>query len=100
VAALEPFVQSYKSGNILWMTMSSTRSYGLRIVNDASKQNCYPRDSAIGPAFSATPNCTRTQLWMAAVRLDKAGIAAGTDVSCPAFWLPFQDPQTNNHLGQ
>jgi hypothetical protein len=25
---------------------------------------------------------------------------AGTDVSYPAFWLPFQDLDTNNHLGQ
>jgi hypothetical protein len=98
-----PFVQAYKSGNILWLTMSSTRTYGLQIDNDGT-QNCYPKESPnwVTPVFtdSPTPACTRTQLWMAAVKLDAAGVAGGTDVSYPAFWLPFQDLQTNNHLGQ
>lgn len=99
-----PFVQTYKSGNILWITMSSTRNYGLDIKNDGN-QNCYPSESPnwVTPVFSdnkVNPPCTRTQLWMAAVKLDAAGVAAGQDVSYPAFWLPFQDQQTNNHLGQ
>jgi hypothetical protein len=37
---------------------------------------------------------------MAAINLDTVKVAAGTDVSFPAFWLPFQDLGTNNHLGQ
>ena len=100
-ARWSPFVQSYKAGQIVWMTMSSTRNYGLRVINDVGKVQCYPKESPITtPIFSATPNCTRTQLWMAAVKLDSAGVAAGIDVSYPAFWLPFQDIRTNNHLAQ
>jgi hypothetical protein len=124
-ARWSPFVQSYKGGQILWLTMSSTRDYGLRIENDGD-ENCYPTE---GPAIGATgggppppppppggvdggpiwgrvinqtnsPACTRSQLWMAAIKLDAAGVAAGQDVSFPPFWLPFQDMTTNNHLGQ
>ncbi len=114
-----PFVQSYKGGQILWLTMSSTRDYGLRIQNDGS-ENCYPTEGPqVGgggpppppgqpqPVYGRTitqnnisPPCTRAQLWMAAIKLDAAGVAAGTDVSYPPFWLPFQDLGTNNHLGQ
>ena len=102
-----PFVQRYKGGQILWLTMSSTRDYGLRIQNDGL-QNCYPKESPKGTPYNTrtidqtmlTPGCTRAQLWMAAIRLDAKGVAAGQDVSLPAFWLPFQDITTNNHLGQ
>ena len=79
--------------------MSSTRDYGLRIQN-AGKQNCYPTESPITPFFNNTTNCNRAQLWMAAVRLDVNGVMQGIDVSYPAFWLPFQDLGTNNHLAQ
>jgi hypothetical protein len=102
-----PFVQSYKQGQILWLTMSSTRDYGLRIQNDGLA-NCYPKESPAGAPYSTrtftqtnlTPGCTRTQLWMAAVKLDASAVASGQDVSYPPFWLPFQDLTTNNHLGQ
>jgi hypothetical protein len=100
-ARWSPFQQSYQSGNILWITFSSTRSYGLRIINDNSKQNCYPTESPQGyPAFNNNTNCTRAQIWMAAIQLDPNAVQAQTDVSWPAFWLPFQDLQTNNHLAQ
>jgi hypothetical protein len=96
-----PFVQSYMGSNLLWITFSSTRSYGLRIVNDSSKQNCYPTESAQGyPTFNTATNCTRAQLWMAAIKLDPSAVTSGQDVSWPAFWLPFQDLGTNNHLAQ
>jgi len=94
-----PFVQAYKQGKILWLTFSSTRDYGLRIQN-TGKVNCYPTESPLTPTFNNTANCSRTQLWMAAVDLDTASVAAGKDVSWPAFWLPFQDITTNNHLAQ
>jgi hypothetical protein len=102
-----PFVQAYKQGQILWLTMSSTRSYGLRIENDGTA-NCYPKESPNGAPYSTrvftttnlNPACSRAQLWMAAVKLDANGVASGQDVSFPAFWLPFQDITTNNHLGQ
>jgi hypothetical protein len=98
-----PFVQTYKGQKLLWVTFSSTRNYGLRIDN-TGLQNCYPKESPqyVVPDFSSnpTPGCTRTQLWMAAIKLDASGVQAGTDVSFPAFYLPFQDITTNNHLAQ
>jgi hypothetical protein len=102
-----PFLQRYKGGELLWITMSSTRNYGLRIVNDG-KVNCVPKESpGSSPVFVSggggrmeNPICNRTQLWMAAVKLDVAAVKAGTDVSFPAFFLPFQDQTTNNHLAQ
>jgi hypothetical protein len=97
-----PFVQEYKGHKLLWITFSSTRSYGLRFKNDG-KHNCYPKENPNGAVFSefdTDPACSRTQLWMAAIDLDTGKVAAGQDVSHPAFWLPFQDMATNNHLGQ
>jgi hypothetical protein len=101
-----PFVQNYKGGQILWLTVSSTRSYGLRIDNQGTA-NCYPKESPVYPPYSTrefdqtqTPACSRAQLWMAAVKLDANAVQAQQDVSFPAFWLPFQDLTTNNHLGQ
>ena len=35
---------------------------------------------------------------MAAIDLD--AVAAGTDGSFPAFWLPFQDVTAHNHIAQ
>ncbi len=35
------------------------------------------------------------QLWMAAFRPNRA-----TDPSATAFWLPFQDLASSNHIGQ
>ena len=94
-------MQKYKTGQLLWITVSSTRSYGLRVDN-TGKQNCYPTESPnwAGPAFPNRIDCTRAQIWMAGVRLDGAAVKSGQDVSWPGFWLPFQDLQTNNHLAQ
>ncbi len=97
-----PFVQTYKGKQLLWVTTSSTRNYGLRIDNGGTT-NCYPNESPnfVTPVFTNNmAKCSRTQLWMAAVELDAAKVQAGTDVSYPAFYLPFQDITTNNHLAQ
>ena len=66
---------SYQNGSIAWIVFSSRRAYGLRLAEQAE-----------------------SQLWMAAV--DLAKLAAGTDGSFPAFWLPFQDIATSNHIAQ
>lgn len=97
-----PFIQHYKGHTLMWLTMSSTRSYGLRYDNSAA-HNCYPNgnpDQTRYPVYKAGTGCSTAQLWMAAIDLDTGKIAAGGDVSHPAFWLPFQDITTNNHLGQ
>jgi hypothetical protein len=103
-----PFIQEYKGKKLAWVTFSSTRSYGLRI-NNSGQEDCYPTenpsDQKVAPAgaYPDFPNntaCARTQLWMAAIDLDTGAVASGGDVSHPAFWLPFQDQTTQNHLGQ
>jgi len=98
-----PFVQNYKGKHILWVTFSSTRDYGLRVHNESSTFfNCYPpvspEDPSTDHAKPFDPNCTQPQIWMAAITLED--LAAGTDPSLPAFWLPFQDVTAHNHIAQ
>jgi hypothetical protein len=101
-----PFVQNYKGKHILWVTFSSNRDYGLRLVNTGF-DNCYPPES---PAYD-TPqplskqgvgyeNCAQPQIWMAAVVVDPDPTLDTGDRSFPAFWLPFQDVTSHNHSAQ
>lgn len=69
-----PFAGTYPGGRVFWVTISSRRRTGL--------------DNAAG----------NQQLWMFAVDPDK--ILAGEDGSFPAFFLPFQNRTTNNHIAQ
>jgi hypothetical protein len=112
-----PFVQTYQGAPLVWVTFSSTRTYGLRI-NNTGDANCYPDGmpsiTCPGGATptpspcpynrratqSNTPACTHPQIWMAAMQLDANKVKNGIDVSYPAFWLPFQDLSHNNHLAQ
>jgi hypothetical protein len=68
-----PFIQPHRGGDIMWLTFSSRRNYGYRVTGTA-------------------------QIWMAA--FDPARAAQGLDPSYPAFWLPFQDGTTGNHIAQ
>ena len=81
-ARWSPFVQNYKKGKRFWFTFSSTRDYGNRLINQGPK------------ATEKVP-----QLWMTAYYVDPAA-PAGSDASFPAFWLPFQQLTTNNHIAQ
>jgi hypothetical protein len=67
---------------LLWMTFSSTRSYGLR--------SAVPGTSAESVAGSL--------IWMVAIDPERA--AAGQDASVAAFALPFQDISSSNHIAQ
>jgi hypothetical protein len=73
-----PFGGSYKSGSILWFTMSSIRDYGFEVTTVAG-------------------NHVR-QLWI--VGFDPAKAMAGKDPSFAPVWLPFQDVASSNHIGQ
>jgi hypothetical protein len=75
-----PFAQTFQGKPIYWLTFSSRRDYGLRL-QQAGK----------------TQDMQTAQLWMVAVSPDRA--AAG-DGGYPAFWLPFQDMTTGNHIAQ
>ena len=70
-----PILQSWQQHPILWFTFSSRRAYGLRIAAGA-----------------------HAQIWMAAFDPTKAQM--GQDASLPAFWLPFQEPDSGNHIAQ
>lgn len=81
-----PFKQCYRGKKLLWYTVSSARDYGFRIVNGPA-----PTDPDAGDP-------RRWQIWMAAVDYEKA--QNEQDSSYPAFWLPFQDKDSGNHIAQ
>jgi hypothetical protein len=70
-----PFMEMHEQGAIMWITVSSKRAYGVELAAGS-----------------------RPQLWMFA--FDTRRAAGGTDGSYPAFWLPFQNRATNNHIAQ
>jgi hypothetical protein len=79
-----PFQISHRGSTLGWFTIGSQRRAGLRMS--------FPNGSVVGePASQAL-------LWM--VALDTARVKAGEDGSYPAFFLPFQDLLTSNHMAQ
>jgi hypothetical protein len=102
-----PTVQKYKGDQIAWVTFSSTRDYGDVVRNSAMvggmpQHLCFPPESpentSTNKNVTTDPICLQPQLWMAAINLSKA--ASGADPSFRAFWLPFQDPTSHNHIAQ
>jgi hypothetical protein len=98
-----PFVQTYKGNKLLWFTFSSTRDYGVRVLNHKSGMyQCYPADAAETPGASHgmgfDPLCQEPQLWMAPIYFSEA--QSNKDPSGPAFWIPYQDITTHNHTAQ
>jgi len=93
----------------LWlMTRSGEHLTRLDAANgDGDLQNSYPKwgplpdDDVLWLAFSSTrsytidPNGGTPQVWVSAI--DPAKILDGEDPSSPAFWLPAQNPTTDNH---
>ena len=97
-----PFVQTYGGSKILWFTFSSTRDYGRRVLNHkATMRPCFPPgsyeapDAALGQSLDT--RCQTPQLWMAAFFISAE---PGSDASTPAFWIPYQDIRTHNHMAQ
>lgn len=79
-----PFEQTWKQGTeeaepLLWFTFSSKRNFGVRLVN-------------------ANPALGRPQIWMAPFFPQRA--QNGMEASAPAFRLPFQNLESNNHIAQ
>ena len=67
---------------VMWLTFSSSRNVGLRTP----------------PAGTSGEAATGTWLWMVAIDPDRA--LADQDPSYPAFYLPFQDATSSNHIAQ
>jgi hypothetical protein len=83
------------SGKHYWVAFSSRRPYGVtKNWNGASEG-----PSGIGTKPS-TPSKTvyEPQLWVAAVNPE--AIASGEDPSFAPIWLPGQDDNGGNHIGQ
>lgn len=78
-----PFQQTVGEANepIFWVTTSSKRDFGVRRINTGQ------------PEGAKTP-----QIWMSPFYTGRAN--AGMDPTAPAFRLPFQNLQSNNHIAQ
>jgi len=70
-----PGIHTAHERPIMYLTFSSSRPYGLRLADGE-----------------------RVQLWM--VAFDPGRATDGQDPSFAAFWLPFQDISTGNHIAQ
>jgi hypothetical protein len=99
-------VQNYHGNKLLWFTFSSTRDYGLDVLNhktNPAMYQCYPADAYETPGGAHrqpfAPECQEPQLWMAPITFTEA---QGTtmDPSGVAFWIPYQDITTHNHTAQ
>jgi hypothetical protein len=98
-----PFVQTYRGNKLLWFTFSSTRDYGVRVLNHKNGMyQCYPSDAAETPGArhgqKFGPECQEPQLWMAPITLAEA--QGNIDPSGVAFWIPYQAITTHNHTAQ
>jgi hypothetical protein len=90
-----PSMSDKVSGKHYWVAFSSRRPYGVtKNWNGASEG-----PSGIGTKPS-TPSKTvyEPQLWVAAVNPE--AIASGEDPSFAPIWLPGQDDNGGNHIGQ
>lgn len=70
-----PFEQTVGTDPVYWITASSQRDFGTRLVG-----------------------LSRPQIWMTA--FSPAAVEAATDPSSPTFRLPFQNLDSNNHIAQ
>lgn len=77
-----PFVQKYGNTTLYWLTFSSVRNYGVKLLN-----------SKVAKYEDKAP-----QNWMTS--FDTKAAAAGKDPTSPPFWLPFQDLDHHNHIAQ
>ena len=96
-------MQTYRGNKLLWFTFSSTRDYGVRVLNHKNGMyQCYPADAAETPGAAHRqpfgPECQVPQLWMAPITLSEA--QGNIDPSGVAFWIPYQQITTHNHTAQ
>jgi hypothetical protein len=98
-----PVVQKYKGRRLFWITFSSTRDYGVRLLNHKDGMcQCYPADSLEWPGSVhrnlVDTDCQHPQIWMAPV-LEGEKVSS-EDPSGVAFWVPYQDLSSHNHMSQ
>jgi WD40-like Beta Propeller Repeat len=77
-----PFTHHFQGKTIFWLTFSSRRDYGIRLLNSQAPD----KDHEVA------------QVWMVAVSPDRLNTPG--DGGYPPFWLPFQDMSTGNHIAQ
>ena len=76
-----PFVVHDASGDHMYFTFSSTRDYGIEVINSTLPANMWS-----------------PQIWMA--EFDPVKAQANTEPSASAFWMPYQDVTSHNHIAQ
>ena len=69
-----PSFSPYDSGGYFWLVFYSVRDYG--------------------NAQAGTKGTQRRQMWVTAI--DKSKLASGADPSSVPYWIPMQDPKTEN----
>jgi hypothetical protein len=76
---VSPFTTTIAGRQVYWLTFSSKRNYGVRLVGQSLPQ-----------------------LWMVAIGVPQGEVQSPltADPSFAAFWLPFQDIDTGNHIAQ
>jgi hypothetical protein len=98
-----PVVQRYKGRRLFWITFSSTRDYGVRLLNHKDGMyQCYPADSYEWPGSVhrnlTDKSCQHPQIWMAPV-LGGDEPSFG-DPSGVAFRVPYQEVNSHNHMAE
>ena len=76
-------------GGRLWLAFSSIRDYGHILDQDQASVCLDP------PECSRTGADARPQLWITGI---DPNAPPGSDPSAPAFWLPYQDLDSGNHI--
>lgn len=82
-----PYAHRFKGETIFWLTFSSRRDYGLRLLNSEK-------------VVTADDDPRRAQIWMVAVPASALASGAVPVGGYPAFWLPFQSLASGNHIAQ
>jgi TolB protein len=82
-----PYSHTFKGETIFWLTFSSRRDYGLRLLN-SQKPVTMDDDERIA------------QIWMVGVPASAVMSGSMPTGGYPAFWLPFQSMMSGNHIAQ
>ena len=87
-----PFSHHWKGETIFWLTFSSRRDYGLRLINHDKIPTMGSDGSTNDPRIA--------QVWMVGVPASAIHSGAMPAGGYPAFWLPFQSMASGNHIAQ
>jgi len=91
-----PSMTDKNTGNYYWVAFSSRRPYGVLKNWTGTSDDGPPQ--AIGTGGSKESGLNEPQLWVAAINPE--GIDSDADPSFAPIWLPGQESDGGNHIGQ